>query len=258
MEYANLMTRHCICTYLDLACQKLHFIGPEVDWSLGAVVTRLTTSVYVTVDRFRSSFAYNCPKCQFTRVPRCYSGHFNHYSLFVDSLHCPYSVQVLFLSWRLNPTEHPWTLEGPRGDLQQEGVVVSPEKKHASCKCPIFRDSLTGVLRESPRPNILEKIQDRLDSVDGIKPLWRLAPGQVVSKLAKFTSDTETQSVTDIKGRVDRDLQGYYYHHQSSYICYILVPPRVTLLLMMVDRSYPRLQPIFGFELAISAISWCR
>ena len=132
------------------------------------------------------------------------------------------------------------------------------KKKHASCKCPIFRDSLTGVLRESPRPNILEKIQDRLDSVDGIKPLWRLAPGQVVSKLAKFTSDTETQSVTDIKGRVDRDLQGYYYHHQSSYICYILVPPRVTLLLMMVDRSYPRLQPIFGFELAISAISWCR
>lgn len=129
MEYANLMTRHCICTYLDLARQKLHFIGPEVDWSLGAVVTRLTTSVYVTVDRFRSSFAYNCPKCQFTRVPRCYSGHFNHYSLFVDSLHCPYSVQVLFLSWRLNPTEHPWTLEGPRGDLQQEGVVVSPEKK---------------------------------------------------------------------------------------------------------------------------------
>ena len=130
MEYANLMTRHCICTYLDLACQKFHFIGPEVDWSLGAFVTRLTTSVYVTVDRFRSSFAYNCPKCQFTRVPRCYSGHFNHYSLFVDSLHCPYSVQVLFLSWRLNPTEHPWTLEGPRGDLQQEGVVVSPEKKN--------------------------------------------------------------------------------------------------------------------------------
>jgi hypothetical protein len=132
--------------------------------------------------------------------------------------------------------------------------------------------SLTGPLRETPRPDILEKVRVRLHSVEGIKALWKVAPGRVdKTRQIYFQVDTDTQNITDIKGRMDRILQGYGYRHQGSYIpansnrifYHLLNPDHITALqrnpIIIDSRSYyPHrsryVQPIFGLELAVPGV----
>ena len=78
--------------------------------------------------------------------------------------------------------------------------------------------SLSGPLRETPRPDILEGVRRDLDSVDGLHALWKVAPGRVdKSRQAYFQVDDDLNP-TDIKVRIDRILQQNDYRIQGSYI----------------------------------------
>jgi hypothetical protein len=132
--------------------------------------------------------------------------------------------------------------------------------------------SLAGTLRETPRPDILEKIRVRLERVDGIRALWKVAPGRVdKTRQIYFQVDTDTQSVTEVKSRIDRVLQGYGYHHQGSYIpdnsnrifYHLLDSDHIEALqrnpIIIDGRSfYPHrsryIQPILGLEVAITGV----
>ena len=132
--------------------------------------------------------------------------------------------------------------------------------------------SLVGGLRETPRPHILEKIRTQLDSVDGIKALWKVAPGWVdKTRQIYFQVDTDTQDVMEVKSCIDCVLQGFEYHHQGSYIpnnsnrifYHLLDPDHIFALqrnpIIVDGRSFcPHrsryIQPIFSLELAISGV----
>ena len=57
-------------------------------------------------------------------------------------------------------------------------------------------DLITGALKETPRPDILEKVRVRLDAVDGLSALWKVAPGRVdKTRQVYFQVDTDTQDI---------------------------------------------------------------
>ena len=163
--------------------------------------------------------------------------------------------------------------------LRQEGATFLPLKvtPPANVQSQDFvYVSLTGALKETPHPNILEKVRVRLDAVDGLSALWKVAPGQVdKTHQVYFQVDPDTQDISDVKSRMDRILQGYHYNHQGSYIpnnsnrvfFHLLNPDHIAALqqnpIIVDGRSYyphrswyiqQLIQPIFGLELAISGV----
>jgi len=131
--------------------------------------------------------------------------------------------------------------------------------------------SLTGDLRETPRPDILERVRCQLDSVERISALWKVAPGRNDKTRQAYFQVDDTLNPTEIKVRLDRILQQDNHHYQNSYIPansnriiyhFLKVESIVALTnhpIILDHCSYfphrPRyVQPSYGLEIAIPGV----
>lgn len=78
--------------------------------------------------------------------------------------------------------------------------------------------SLSGPLRETPRPDILERVRKDLDSIEGLRALWKVAPGCVDKTCQAYFQIDDDLNPSDIKARIDQILQQNDHHLQGSYI----------------------------------------
>jgi len=131
--------------------------------------------------------------------------------------------------------------------------------------------SLTGPLKETPRPDILEDVRQKLDSVKGLCALWKAVPGCVdKTRQASFQVD-DNLNPSDIKSWIDRILQQNNHHLQGSYISsnshriiyHFLSNNSIIALtntpIILDNRSYyprrPRyVQPSYGLEVAVAGV----
>jgi len=133
--------------------------------------------------------------------------------------------------------------------------------------------SLAGPLRQSHHPDILEKIRQKLDLLEGIHAWWKVAPGRVDKTRQVYFQLDETLNISDIKGRIDRILQRQDHHHKGSYIhsnshrifYHFLKPESISALthtpIFIDGQSYypcrPRfIQPVYGLEIAIAGVGY--
>jgi len=78
--------------------------------------------------------------------------------------------------------------------------------------------SLTGELRETLWPDILECVHCQLDSVERISALWKVAPGRNDKTCQAYFQVDDTLNPTKIKAHLDHILQQDNHHYQNSYI----------------------------------------
>jgi len=78
--------------------------------------------------------------------------------------------------------------------------------------------SLTGELRETPQPDILEHVHCQLDSVERISALWKVAPSQNDKTCQAYFQVDDTLNPTKIKACLDHILQQDNHCYQNSYI----------------------------------------
>jgi len=131
--------------------------------------------------------------------------------------------------------------------------------------------SLSGPLRETPRPDILERVRKDLDSVEGLRALWKVAPGRIDKTRQAYFQVDDDLNPSDIKARIDRILQWNDHHLQGSYIpanshriiYHFLDVNSITALtntpIIIDNRSYyprrPRyVQPSYGLEVAVAGV----
>ena len=165
----------------------------------------------------------------------------------------------------LNQTIQEFVANGtPMPDLQ----VVSPSTRQP---LDFVYVSLSGPLKENPRPDILEEVRARLDAVEGLEARWKVSSGRSDKTRQAYFEVDDALNPLHIKPRIDNILRQNHYDYQSSYIpndtnrifYHFLKRDSITALtdtpIRLDGRSYiPRrsryIQPLFGLEVAINSV----
>ena len=152
----------------------------------------------------------------------------------------------------------------PMPDLQ----VVSPSARQP---LDFVYVSLSGPLKENPRPDILEQVRVRLDAIDGLEARWKVSSGRSDKTRQAYFEVEESLNPLHVKTRIDNILRQNHHEFQSSYIpndtsrifYHFLRRESITALtdspIRIDGRSYiPRrsryIQPLFGLEVAINGV----
>jgi hypothetical protein len=152
----------------------------------------------------------------------------------------------------------------PLPDLQ----VVSPSTRQP---LDFVYVSLSGPLKENPRPDILEEVRVRLDDVNGLEARWKVSSGRSDKTRQAYFEIEENLNPLHMKTRIDNILHQNHYEFQSSYIpndtsrifYHFLKRESITALtdtpIRLDSRSYiPRrsryIQPLFGLEVAVNGV----
>ena len=78
--------------------------------------------------------------------------------------------------------------------------------------------SLSGALKENPRPDILESVRTRLDAVEGLEARWKVSSGRSDKTRQAYFEVEENLNPLHLKTRFDNILRQNHYDFQSSYI----------------------------------------
>ncbi|KAF8164192.1 hypothetical protein BJ912DRAFT_1068476 [Pholiota molesta] len=130
--------------------------------------------------------------------------------------------------------------------------------------------SLTGHLRENPRPDVLDRTRLILDAVDGIETTWKMMKGIDKSRQLYFVPDDRAQ-MSHIKEKLDTIFRSHHYDIQSSWlssqtgrITYNFVnPSQIDNVFrtypsvdgQLLEPKRPRFIPItYGLEVAINNV----
>jgi hypothetical protein len=152
----------------------------------------------------------------------------------------------------------------PTPDLQ----IVSPSARQP---LDFVYVSLSGTLKENPRPDILEDVRQRLDSKDGLEARWKISSGRSDKTRQAYFEVEESLNPLQLKPRIDNILRQSHHVFQSSYILndsnrifyHFLKRDSITALskapIRLDNRSYiPRrsrfIQPLFGLEIAVNGV----
>ncbi|KAF5376641.1 hypothetical protein D9615_007876 [Tricholomella constricta] len=136
--------------------------------------------------------------------------------------------------------------------------------------------SLSGPLKSSPRPDILEFVRKILDGVDGITALWRIQHGPDKSRQLAFTTKNKQDAAT-LKDKLDNifrhqhlDVQATTIAKTGSRITYTFTSRRSvenltankpvienrpggdTIILTPIVPRY--VQPVYGLEVAVTNV----
>ncbi|KAF5379464.1 hypothetical protein D9615_006597 [Tricholomella constricta] len=76
---------------------------------------------------------------------------------------------------------------------------------------------LTGPLKASPRPDVLELVRRTLDNVNGITALWRIQHGPDKSRQLAFATQNR-QDASDLKNKLDSIFQHQHHEVQATTI----------------------------------------
>ncbi|KAF5367841.1 hypothetical protein D9615_010570 [Tricholomella constricta] len=77
--------------------------------------------------------------------------------------------------------------------------------------------SLTGPLKSSPRPDVLEFVRRTLDNVDGITALWRIQHGPDKSRQLAFSTQNR-QDASALKDRLDSIFRHQHHEVQATTV----------------------------------------
>jgi hypothetical protein len=149
-------------------------------------------------------------------------------------------------------------------DLQ----IVSPSSRQP---LDFVYVSLSGALRENPRPDILENVRLQLGAVNGLEARWKVSSGRSDKTRQVYFEIEEGLNPLQIKPRIDNILRQNHYDFQSSYIpndsnrifYHLLKKESISALsstpIRIDNRSYiPRrsrfIQPLFGLEVAVNGV----
>ena len=165
----------------------------------------------------------------------------------------------------LNQTIQDFVADGtPMPELQ----IVSPSTRQP---LDFVYVSLSGPLKENPRPDILEEVRVRLDAVEGLEARWKVSSGRSDKTRQAYFEVDEALNPLHIKPRIENILRQNHYDFQSSYIpndtnrifYHFLKRDSITALtdtpIRLDGRSYiPRrsryIQPLFGLEVAVNGV----
>ena len=168
-------------------------------------------------------------------------------------------------------TEH---LNAVVEELSRKGIEILPLQVSSPATVQpldFVYVSLSGPLWESPRPDILAKVKQDLDKVEGLCTNWKAALGCInKSRQAYFQVDNDLNP-SDIKACIDcilqqnnHPVQGSYIPGSSHHIIYhFLKTTSITTLTnypIIIDNCsyYPRcphyVQPSYGLEVAVAGI----
>jgi hypothetical protein len=153
------------------------------------------------------------------------------------------------------------------GQLLPSLHIVSPSSRE---NLDYVFISLTGNLRENPRPNVLDKVHVILDTVDGIQACWKMMKGIDKTRQVYFVPDDRSQ-MSQIREKLDNIFRSHHYDIQSSWlstqtgrITYNFVnPSHVDSVLrtypsvdgQLLEPKRPRFIPItYGLEVAVNNV----
>jgi len=155
-----------------------------------------------------------------------------------------------------------------RGTLLPDLQIVSPSTRQP---LDFVYVSLSGDLKENPRPDVLEQVRSCLDAIDKLEARWKVSSGRSDKTRQAYFEVDESENPLQIKTRMDNILCQNYHDFQSSYIpsdsnrifYHFLSRDSITALsstpIRIDNRSYiPRrsrfIQPICGLEVAINGV----
>ena len=154
------------------------------------------------------------------------------------------------------------------GTPMPELQIVSPSTRQP---LDFVYVSLSGTLKENPRPDVLENVRTRLDSAGGLEARWKVSSGRSDKTRQAYFEIEESLNPLHLKTRFDNILRQNHHDFQSSYIpndsnrifYHFLNRASISDLTnnpIRIDNcSYPPrrsryIQPIYGLEVAVNGV----